>query len=201
MREALRVRCRILGGFSPADRCPAYRVPEEIATAVSEKQRRDDIKTAELINRGTPAAPVKMGIDGGMNATFLTAVKSHGGPGAPIRTAVGTIPPTSTRRASPRLRQEPRSALPPPNQDRPPSNQTGLRDAIDSASRLRGASELRRDRRLFQQSFRLESRGSGGSVCFHPAHPDVKFEADRGKARAKHGPAEARAPAGRDEDR
>jgi murein L,D-transpeptidase YafK len=79
--------------FSPADRCPAYRVPEEIATAVSEKQRRDDIRTAELINRGTPAAPVKMGVDGGMNATFLTAVKSHGGPGAPIRTAVGTIPP------------------------------------------------------------------------------------------------------------
>jgi murein L,D-transpeptidase YafK len=79
--------------FSPADRCPAYRVPEEIATAVSEKQRRDDIRTAELINRGTPAASVKMGVDGGMNATFLTAVKSHGGPGAPIRTAVGTIPP------------------------------------------------------------------------------------------------------------
>jgi murein L,D-transpeptidase YafK len=79
--------------FSPADRCPTYRVPEQIATAVSEKQRRDDIRTAELINRGTPAAPVKMGVDGGMNATFLTAVKSHGGPGAPIRTAVGTIPP------------------------------------------------------------------------------------------------------------
>ena len=79
--------------FSPADRCPAYRVPEEIAAAVSERQRRDEIKIAELINRGTPAAPVKMGVDGGMNATFLTAVKSHGGPGAPIRTAVGTIPP------------------------------------------------------------------------------------------------------------
>ncbi len=79
--------------FSAADRCPAYRVPEEIAAAVSERQRRDEIKTAELINRGTPAAPVKMGVDGGMNATFLTAVKSHGGPGAPIRTAVGTIPP------------------------------------------------------------------------------------------------------------
>src|SRR5205807_2294194 len=38
-------------------------------------------------------APVKMGVDGGMNATFLTAVKSHGGPGASIRTAAGTIPP------------------------------------------------------------------------------------------------------------
>jgi murein L,D-transpeptidase YafK len=79
--------------FSPADRCPAYKVPEEIAAAVREKQRRDDIQTAELINRGTPAAPVRTGVDGGMNATFLTAVKSHGGPGATIHTAAGTIPP------------------------------------------------------------------------------------------------------------
>src|SRR5262249_35752999 len=79
--------------FSPADRCPAYKIPEEIETAVREKQRRDDTKTAELISRGTPAVPVKTGIDGGMNATFLAAVKSHGGPGATIRTAAGTIPP------------------------------------------------------------------------------------------------------------
>ena len=79
--------------FSPADRCPAYRIPEEIVTAVREKQHRDETQTAELINRGTPTIPVKMGVDGGMNATFMTAVKSHGGPGATIRTAAGTIPP------------------------------------------------------------------------------------------------------------
>jgi murein L,D-transpeptidase YafK len=78
--------------FSPTDRCPAYQVPEEIASAVRDKQRRDDIQTAELVNRGAPVAPVKMGVDGGMNPTFLAAVKSHGGPGAPIRTALGTIP-------------------------------------------------------------------------------------------------------------
>jgi murein L,D-transpeptidase YafK len=80
------------GKFSASDRCPAYRVPEEIASAVRDKQRRDDVQTAELINRGTPAAPVRTGVDGGMNPTFLAAVKSHGGPGAPIKTALGTIP-------------------------------------------------------------------------------------------------------------
>jgi len=79
--------------FSPADRCPAYRIPEEIATAVREKQHRDETQTAELISRGTQTVPVKMGVDGGMNATFMTAVKTHGGPGATIRTAAGTIPP------------------------------------------------------------------------------------------------------------
>jgi murein L,D-transpeptidase YafK len=80
------------GKFSPADKCPAYRVPQELARVVGEKQRRDDVQTADLINRGTAALPAHMGVDGGMNATFLSAVRSHGGPGAPIRTASGTIP-------------------------------------------------------------------------------------------------------------
>jgi murein L,D-transpeptidase YafK len=80
------------GKFSPADRCPSYRVPAEIASAVREKERRDDIQTAELINRGTGTIPARMGVDGGMNPTFLSAVKSNGGPGATIRTASGTIP-------------------------------------------------------------------------------------------------------------
>jgi hypothetical protein len=79
--------------FSAADKCPAYRVPDDIMSAVREKTRRDEDKTAELISRGTPAAPASMKVDGGMNPTFLAAVKSHGGPGATIRTAAGTIPP------------------------------------------------------------------------------------------------------------
>ncbi len=79
--------------FSPADRCPAFKVPEDIANAVRNKQSRDDAQIAELISRGTPAAPARMGVDGGMNPTFLSAVKSNGGPGATIHTAAGTIPP------------------------------------------------------------------------------------------------------------
>jgi murein L,D-transpeptidase YafK len=61
--------------FSPADRCPAHKVPEDIAVAVREKQRRDEIETAELINRGTPTVPVTTGGDGGTNPTFLAAAK------------------------------------------------------------------------------------------------------------------------------
>jgi murein L,D-transpeptidase YafK len=79
--------------FSASDRCPAYKVPEEIASAVRDKQRRDDAQVAELVNRGTPTVPARMGVDGGMNPAFLAAVKSHGGPGATIHTALGTIPP------------------------------------------------------------------------------------------------------------
>jgi murein L,D-transpeptidase YafK len=78
------------GKFSPAERCPAFKVPQEIASAVHNKQRKDDLQIAELVNRGTATVPVTRGVDGGMNPTFLAAVRSH--PGATIRTASGTIP-------------------------------------------------------------------------------------------------------------
>jgi murein L,D-transpeptidase YafK len=66
--------------FSPDDRCPAYKVPENIAAAVGEKQRREDIETTQLIIRGIPNVPATTGVDGGMNPTFVAALKSHGGP-------------------------------------------------------------------------------------------------------------------------
>src|SRR5256886_4934055 len=78
--------------FSPAERCPAYKVEEDIAVAVREKQRRDEIETVELINRGVPTVPVMSRADGGMNSTFLAAVRSQRDPSAVIRTASGTIP-------------------------------------------------------------------------------------------------------------
>ena len=80
------------GRFSPADKCPAYTVQQELVSAVRDKERRDDAQIADLVSRGTATVPVKMGVDGGMNDTFLSAVKSHGGPGADIKTASGTIP-------------------------------------------------------------------------------------------------------------
>jgi murein L,D-transpeptidase YafK len=57
--------------FEPAGHCPAYQVPQDIAAAVQDKQRRDEMQIADLIRRGTPAAPVKMGTDGGMHPSFL----------------------------------------------------------------------------------------------------------------------------------
>src|SRR5260370_14547994 len=49
--------------FSPADQCPAYKVPEEIAAAVSGMRRRAGIPSAELINRATPPPPVTIRVD------------------------------------------------------------------------------------------------------------------------------------------
>jgi len=80
------------GKFNPVDRCPAYKVPQQIASAVHNKQHRDEIEITQLISRGIPAAALATKGDGGMNPTFLSALRSHGGPGTAIRTASGTIP-------------------------------------------------------------------------------------------------------------
>src|SRR5260370_13348796 len=79
--------------FTPAERCPAYKLREDIAVAAREKQRRDDIETVELINRGTPTVPLATVGDGGMNPTFLTAVSPHPDPRPGIPTPSRTIPP------------------------------------------------------------------------------------------------------------
>jgi murein L,D-transpeptidase YafK len=75
-----------------AGRCPTYTIPHDIIAAVRDKQRRDDIETTKLIIRGIPTAPATIGIDGGMNRTFLTAVKAQGGPGAAVHMGSDTIP-------------------------------------------------------------------------------------------------------------
>src|ERR1700687_5342796 len=80
------------GKFSPAEPCPAYSVPQEIALAVHNKARQDEAQFAQLVIRGVPAVATTTGGQGGMNATFLAAVRANGGPGSDIRTASGTIP-------------------------------------------------------------------------------------------------------------
>jgi murein L,D-transpeptidase YafK len=59
--------------FGPADRCPFYQVREDIAAAVREKQRNDEIDVADLVNRGVPSEPASSGVDGGTNPVFAVA--------------------------------------------------------------------------------------------------------------------------------
>jgi murein L,D-transpeptidase YafK len=56
--------------FTPAGKCPAFVVQDDIAQAVAEKQRKDEFQTAELVSRGTPAVAQRKGVDGGMHALF-----------------------------------------------------------------------------------------------------------------------------------
>ena len=82
--------------FSPAGKCPAYEVQQDILVAVQDKQRRDEYQTAELVSRGTPVAPVRTNADGGMHPVFVAAVKRNEVGVAPtafsLASAPGTIP-------------------------------------------------------------------------------------------------------------
>jgi murein L,D-transpeptidase YafK len=83
--------------FSPAGKCPVFEIPEDIAQAVEEKQRRDEMQTAELVSRGTPAAPIRMGVDGGMNPVFANALKN----GNTITDADGNVRAIAAIQATP----------------------------------------------------------------------------------------------------
>lgn len=60
--------------FDASAKCPAYVVPDEIASAVREKQQADEAEFAKLVAKGTPVAKLNTGIDGGMNHIFASRV-------------------------------------------------------------------------------------------------------------------------------
>jgi murein L,D-transpeptidase YafK len=60
----------------PREKCPAYEIPEAIASAVKAKENSDERAFAEYANRGVATAPVKTGTDGGMHPAFLAKLQS-----------------------------------------------------------------------------------------------------------------------------
>jgi murein L,D-transpeptidase YafK len=60
--------------FDASAKCPAYVIPEDIASAVREKQARDEAEYARLVAKGTPVARMNTGIDGGMNKIFAAKI-------------------------------------------------------------------------------------------------------------------------------
>jgi murein L,D-transpeptidase YafK len=108
--------------FSPRGQCPVYEVPKEIAAAVAEKKNKDDTAVADLIRRGTPAAPIKMATDGGMHQVFAEALQGgravRGKDGdierlIPVSTP-GTIPPTVNPPANVVIASAPAAPAPAP---------------------------------------------------------------------------------------
>jgi hypothetical protein len=86
--------------FNASAKCPAYEVPEEIASLVRNKERTDDLQFADLSRRNVPLAPIKTNADGGMHPVFVEAVKKNQIGVAPqeaslfASTPPGTIPAT-----------------------------------------------------------------------------------------------------------
>jgi murein L,D-transpeptidase YafK len=61
--------------FNPKGKCPAIELPQDVAEAVDDKQRRDELKIAELTARNAPTAPIASNRDGGMHPKFVAALK------------------------------------------------------------------------------------------------------------------------------
>src|SRR5712675_256158 len=89
--------------FDASAKCPAYVIPDEVASAVRDKQQADEAETAKLVAKGTPVARINTGIDGGMNRVFASKLPdgstglSEGGDGqglslVALSRAPGTIP-------------------------------------------------------------------------------------------------------------
>ncbi len=98
--------------FSPSGQCPAYEVPPEIAQLVAEKQSKDHAESAQLASF-VAAAPVKRGVDGGMNPVFLaqmqTATTDNDG-----RVTGGQVTAMHTPGALPRTANNPPAVTVPP---------------------------------------------------------------------------------------
>jgi len=62
--------------FHPRDKCPAYEIPEAIASPVKAKQASDERAFAEYVNKGVTTVAVKTGADGGMHPLFLAKLQS-----------------------------------------------------------------------------------------------------------------------------
>src|ERR1700691_3157516 len=60
--------------FEASSKCPAYVIPDEVASAVRDKEQADEAETAKLVARGTPVARLNTGVDGGMNRGFAAAL-------------------------------------------------------------------------------------------------------------------------------
>jgi murein L,D-transpeptidase YafK len=75
--------------FNPTGRCPAFAVAPEIAGPALEKEHNDEAQYAQLVKSNAPVAPIRTGLDGGMNRVFLAQV---GGNIPPARTP-GSLPP------------------------------------------------------------------------------------------------------------
>jgi murein L,D-transpeptidase YafK len=86
---------KTLNSPSAVDQCPTNQVPEVVAA----KTRRDEAAALDLIKRGTPAAPIRTGEDGGMHPVFVASLKrpSFWDPagifGPKPASAPGTVPP------------------------------------------------------------------------------------------------------------
>jgi murein L,D-transpeptidase YafK len=63
------------GSFHGKEKCPPYTVKPALASAVKQKEQRDDADFEALANKGVATVAVRTGSDGGMHPTFLAKLR------------------------------------------------------------------------------------------------------------------------------
>jgi murein L,D-transpeptidase YafK len=125
--------------FSPAGKCPVFQVPEDIAQAVQDKGARDDAEVATLVAHNEPTAPMKRGIDGGMNAVFAAKLPdgqtglSENNTSNLAVASYSTTPTTLPGTVNPPRAPEPVVAVAPPPPPPAPTAATRVASADTSA--------------------------------------------------------------------
>jgi murein L,D-transpeptidase YafK len=66
--------------FNARGKCPVYRLDPQVADAVLDYRRHQQVKMANYIAEGVPTVPIQKGVDGGMNPVFATKLASLGEP-------------------------------------------------------------------------------------------------------------------------
>jgi len=62
--------------FNPTRPCPNFTVAPDVARLVQQKEHNDAAQYAQLVGHNVPTAPIRTGLDGGMNRVFLAQVGS-----------------------------------------------------------------------------------------------------------------------------
>jgi murein L,D-transpeptidase YafK len=61
--------------FNPTGRCPKFQIDPTIASAVTDKEQKDNSEFAELVKENVSEAPLVTDTDGGMNRVFVTKLE------------------------------------------------------------------------------------------------------------------------------
>jgi murein L,D-transpeptidase YafK len=63
--------------FKNTDKCPAYKVADDVAAAVAAKEQQDNQLFAGYVSQNVALAPIKTGRDGGMNPVFAANYRTE----------------------------------------------------------------------------------------------------------------------------
>ena len=63
--------------FDAKGKCPVYELDKNVADAVLDHRRREQVQMAEYIARNVNTVPARNGIDGGMNPVFASKLAAH----------------------------------------------------------------------------------------------------------------------------